>query len=96
MKKKALENGLIYYEATAEDTARLGGFGICDDCGSFAQNGYLVPVLNHYMCESCFSDWSARAKHYSEDDIYEKRTSAYYESRIPYTDETEEPEHEHE
>ena len=39
MKKKALENGLIYYEATAEDTARLGGFGICDDCGSFAQNG---------------------------------------------------------
>lgn len=83
MKKRRLSNGLIYYEATASETTYLGGFGVCDDCGNFESKGYLVPVLNHYMCTECFEDWSKSAKHYPEDDRFELETALYFESMIP-------------
>lgn len=83
MYKKKSPNGLIYYEATALETAYLGGFGICDDCGKYSETGYLVPVLNHYQCPCCFEEFIEFAKHYPEDDIYELETSLYFESMIP-------------
>lgn len=83
MKKMMTKNGLIAYEATAEDTYLLGGYGICDDCGNFAPAGYLVPVLNHYQCPECFAEFNIRAKRYPEDAKIERRTAEYFERMIP-------------
>ena len=86
MKKFYLDNGLIAYETSALENMRIGGLGMCDECGEQHmphENGYLVPVLNHWMCKSCFADWKSRCKHYPEDDRIEKRNALYYESLIP-------------
>lgn len=83
MKKGRLPNGLIYYETTAAETCLIGGMGICDECGEHRPRGYLVPVLNHWMCSKCFEDWSKRAKHYPEDDHFELKCATYYEAMIP-------------
>lgn len=59
MKKFKTAKGYIVYKATAAETALLGGIGVCDDCGQETAQGFLVPVLNHYMCPACFQDWEA-------------------------------------
>ena len=82
MRKRKLENGLIYYECLAFETKLLGGKGICDECNKMALNGYLVPVLGDYMCPRCFSEWSKTAKRYPEDDAYERRKAEYWEKII--------------
>ena len=82
MKKFKTGSGYVAYEATAEETALLGGAGICDDCGEFSESGYLVPVLDHYMCPACFHDWERRGTYYPEDIPVEQSTAAYFESRI--------------
>lgn len=56
MKKFTTKQGYIAYACTAAETAYLGGMGICDDCGKSALSGFLVPVLNHYMCPDCFEE----------------------------------------
>ena len=56
MKKFKLENGLTYYETPLTDLFRIGGAGICDHCGEFHTNGYLIPVLNHWICKACFDE----------------------------------------
>lgn len=76
-------SGYLAYRATATETTFLGGRGICDDCGEYASKGYLVPVLNHYMCEDCFRRWGGGGTYYPEDIPYERHTAAYFESRIP-------------
>ena len=91
MKKFHLKNGLIVYESTAAEITLIGGLGICDECNLREPIGYLIPVLNHWMCKSCFEDWKTRARHYPEDDYIEKRNADYYERFIPLT-ETEETE----
>ena len=83
MKKIKTSVGYTAYQATAYETALLGGAGICDHCGEFADEGYLVPVLNHYMCPECFKDWEQRGRFYPEDLPVEQRTIAYYEAMIP-------------
>ncbi len=85
MEKSKLANGLVYYKATAAETALLGGYGICDECSAPAPEGYLVPVLNHYQCEECFKSWAARAKNYPEDRGFELRRMTYFEAMIPMT-----------
>ena len=47
MKKFITRQGYIAYACTALETTYLGGFGVCDDCGKSAPNGFLVPVLNY-------------------------------------------------
>ena len=83
MKKLTLPNGYISYSCSAFETGLLGGMGVCDDCGRFSPRGYLVPILNHYMCPKCFDDWKHRCRYYPEDIPYESKNAAYYESRIP-------------
>ena len=87
MKKISTKQGYIAYACTAAETTYLGGLGICDDCGEAAPNGFLVPVLNHYMCPDCFEDWQSRGRFYPEDLPFESKTAAHYESRIPMDDE---------
>ena len=83
MRKFKLDNGLTYYEVDIIELVRLGGAGICDHCGEYHTKGYLIPVLNHWICKSCFEEWSKDAKHYPSDDIYERMSIEYYESKIP-------------
>lgn len=56
MRKIKTQRGYIAYSCRGSETALIGGMGICDDCGTPASMGYLVPVLNHYMCPECFTD----------------------------------------
>ncbi len=83
MRRVSTKSGYIAYRATAEETALLGGCGICDDCGKFSAEGYLIPVLNHYMCPDCFRDWESSSRFYPEDLPVEHGAAAYFESRIP-------------
>ena len=83
MTKHKLDNCLTYYKVSLSDLFRIGGAGICDHCGEFHETGYLIPVLNHWICKKCFDEWKSYAKHYPEDDIYEQRAIEYYESKIP-------------
>lgn len=75
--------GYTVYKATAFETMRLGGIGVCDECNTTSFEGYLVPVLNHYMCPECYKDWDARVEYYAEDIPREQRTADYYEANIP-------------
>ena len=88
MKKFTTKQGYLAYRSTARETTYLGGLGICDDCGEFAEKGFLVPVLNHYMCPKCFEKWQSRGTFYPEDLPFEARTAAYYEYRIPMDSDT--------
>lgn len=88
MKKILTKSNHIAYECSAKEISLCGGIGICDECGKQAKAGYLVPVLNHWMCEECFNDWQSYAKHYAEDDEFERRYADYYESVIPLEGDT--------
>lgn len=84
MKKLTLPCGLIAYRTSGEEVLSWGGLCICDECGEFhPEGGYLVPVLNHWQCTDCFKDWSSRAKHYPEDEDFERRVASYYEGILP-------------
>lgn len=83
MRKIKSKCGYTVYEATAFEVMRLGDIGVCDECNAVALNGYLVPVLNHYMCPSCYEEWNNRGKYYEEDIPVERRTAEYYEKMIP-------------
>lgn len=83
MKRINTDKGFIVYRASAEEVARLGGYGVCDHCNEFALSGYLIPVLNHYLCEKCFDEWIKESTYYPEDVEIENRTAEYYENLIP-------------
>jgi hypothetical protein len=57
MEKTIAKNGYIAFEMTKEENMRIGGFGICDECNTPTDKGYLIPVLNHYQCPHCFKEW---------------------------------------
>jgi len=84
MLKFKLKNGLTVYKTTAIEICSIGGFGICDECGEHSNEGYLIPVLNRWMCSKCYEDWKSYCKHYPEDDRIEARNSEYYEKLIPF------------
>ena len=92
MEKFKIECGLIVYKTTTEEIMSIGGLGICDACGQFhPEGGYLVPVLNWWMCEECFNDWQSRATYYPEDAPFEAKRAEYYEAMIPCTERKEAP-----
>ncbi len=83
MEKTKSKCGYVVYAATADETHRLGGMGICDYCGKAAETGYLIPVLNSYYCHECYDEWDSVGKYYPEDIAVQNRVAEYYESRIP-------------
>jgi hypothetical protein len=80
MKKFKSMVGYIVYEATAEDTQKLGGRGKCDHCDKFSETGFLVAVLNSYLCAGCYKEWDDSSRMYTEDLPVERRHEAYYDS----------------
>lgn len=85
MKKCKTRQGYIAYSCSAGETAPLGGRGLCDECNMFAVRGYLIPVMNHYMCPQCFADWQKWSVFCPKDLPIEKQTAEYYERTIPLT-----------
>lgn len=83
MKRMKLNCGHIAYEVSQAEVMLLGGFGICDNCNTAAGKGYLVPVLNRWLCPKCFKEFNSRAKFYPEDLWVEEKNCRYYESIIP-------------
>jgi len=88
LKKFKSKAGYTVYEATAKDTEKLGGCGICDSCSSYSEKGYLIPVMNHYHCPECFKEWDKRANYYPEDLAIEEKNEAYYDSVFGFDIET--------
>jgi hypothetical protein len=80
LKKFLSKAGLVVYEATANDTVKLGGAGICDHCNTYSQTGFLIAILSSYVCKSCYDEWNARSKKYSEDQPMEERKVIYFDS----------------
>lgn len=80
MKKFISNAGYVVYEATANDTEKLGGCGICDFCGKHSPTGYLIPVLNAYYCPDCYKEWDKSSRMCPEDLHIERKRIAYYES----------------
>ncbi len=88
MIKSKISCGWTFYKTTLEEILSFGGLGICDDCGEFhPEGGFLVPVLNHWMCQKCFDEWKSRAKFYSSDLDFEQSYIKLYESHIAVTSE---------
>lgn len=83
MRKITSKCGYTVYEATAFETMNLGGVGVCDECNTASMRGFLIPVLNHYMCPHCYKEWDERAVYYEEDIPHEQRVAEYYEKMIP-------------
>ena len=78
--------GWTVYKITADECYSFGGMSICDDCGKFQpEGGYLVPVLNHFMCSDCFNDWNSRCKFYPSDIDFENSIIMYYENILPFS-----------
>lgn len=61
---------------------KLNSPGICMGCNEIPSAGYLVPVLNDFMCEPCFIEWQENATYYGEDKEFEERTLEYYKTLL--------------
>ena len=86
MKKLKTKVGYIAYKTTRSEICGIGGFGICDTCNITAESGYLVPVLNRWLCPECYKHRESNAVYYAEDIPIERKNSEYYERTIPFTD----------
>lgn len=75
--------GYTIYKVTADECYSWGGLSICDDCNTFSAYGYLVPVLNHFMCPSCYNEWLSFAKFYPDDLSFENEICRRYEKILP-------------
>lgn len=68
--------------SAAECFTAFGGYGICDQCNSASATGYYVAVLNHWLCQKCYEEWSERAINYPEDATFEQRNYDYYKTKL--------------
>lgn len=82
MKRIENDKGFIIFEIDAYETMKFGGCGICDDCNSLTDSGYLIPVLNHYYCKSCYEEWYKDATNHKEDRWFEELTAKYYIKKV--------------
>lgn len=79
MKKFKSRAGLVVYKVSAKEMAIIDSPGICDFCGKKPNSGFLVAVMNKWMCPECYKDWDEASKYYPEDAHIEKRNEEYYD-----------------
>ena len=83
IKREKTAKGHIFFKVTREQMINdIKGMGLCDNCNKPMQNGFLIPVLNSILCDSCFPSWCERATYYKEDEPYEIKKADYYESLL--------------
>lgn len=82
MRKFQTSIGWLAYEISAAEMIHYvqGSKGICDHCNKFAESGFLVLVLNNYVCPECFQKWDCVGWCYPEDQRVEQKNYEYYES----------------
>ena len=79
MKETKTKKGHIVFEVQAEETFKLGGLGICDECYDIVYGtGYLVPVLNNFQCPNCHKEWIGFANYYEEDKEFEEKMANFF------------------
>lgn len=88
-------NGYIAYKVNKAELFRSGYFGnVCDECCHECDSMFLVPVLNHGQCSSCFQDFLQICSKFDDDyvdgereqgEIFELEYSRFYERVIPVT-----------
>lgn len=79
------KNGFKAYVCSAKETKLIGGCGVCDCCNERVSAGFLVPVMDYYMCPECFFNFDRNyPKNLGSDELaYEFKKSRFYESHIP-------------
>lgn len=87
MKVEKAKNGYKFLKATSFEIIKLGGFSICDFCNCLASNGYLVPVLNQYLCPKCFEAWEKEGDFYPEDVPHQEKVLERYRQIFEVEDE---------
>ena len=84
MVKFKIPCGWRVFHTTYGEIISFGGLGICDDCSTLhTEGGYLVPVLNHWMCQSCFDEWRFRTQFYPSDVCFEQINIDIYQEYLP-------------
>lgn len=79
MKKIKSKAGHIVYELKAEELLIIRSPGICDFCGRESNSGFLIVVINEWVCPKCYRDWEKTATYYPEDAHIEKRNEQLYD-----------------
>lgn len=79
MRKFLSKAGLVVYEAKAIDTEALGGAGICDHCNFYSDKGFLIAILNHYVCKECYEEWDKQSTYYPEDKPIEDKRVEFFD-----------------
>ena len=64
--------GFKVIKTTMFECLAWDGAAICDHCNQSAHEGYLVSVLNRWVCHECYKEWYNTAKVYQEDKHYEQ------------------------
>ena len=72
------KKGFRVIKTSNTECIEWGGAAVCDHCNGTASFGYLVSVLNHWICPECFKDWYNRAKRYTDDIPYEEKKFEYF------------------
>lgn len=85
MIKMLLKNGYIAYQVKSEEFNKIfkSQKSKCDQCKDQINIGYLVPIINEYLCGHCFLEWLKEYPYYPEDLWYEKIYEDSYEKYIP-------------
>lgn len=65
--------GFKVIQCYARDIAGLSAEEHITLCEETDRNGYYVPVLQTWLCESCYQEWMKEAKRYPEDIDFEER-----------------------
>ncbi|MDD3029811.1 MAG: hypothetical protein PHS57_05985 [Alphaproteobacteria bacterium] len=83
MKKLVGNSGYLAYEVDRVELTLLRSPGMCDTCSQRPFRGYLVPVLNQFLCCECYKEFESFIKYYESDIPIERKNAAYYEKMIP-------------
>lgn len=78
-----LKNGCKVYMIDSKETALIGGKGVCDCCNSLPVFGFLVPIVNRFMCPDCFVSWFLNSEYDKSERSFENYYCTLYESKIP-------------
>lgn len=62
---------ILSFKLTTLIEIHKGAMGICDSCNKAGFDGYYIPVLNRWYCESCFKEFEERTPFYEDDLEYE-------------------------
>jgi len=76
------DKGFLVIATTSEECFSWGGIEVCDHCGCLSNGGYLIAVLNHWCCQTCYNEWLEDAIVYQEDKIFEKRIYNRYAKNL--------------